>query len=199
MNKIKQLWRIATHPRELRLAMSGLGVRLGGDDAMGGLTEEESSALVRWTREFGAVSFVEIGTLFGLTAAAVARGTDAAVTAVDNFCWNPFGLTSEQHEAFARRILSGSGVKLVRTDAVEFLEKLSVHVEPARTMVFLDGSHAYDDVRREIELCKAQGVRIIAGHDFDNSRFGVTRAVRETLGEPDEVVGMCWIKRLPDA
>ena len=199
MNKVVQLWRIVTHPRELRLALSGLGTRLGGDDAMGGLTAEETAALVRWTKDSGVETFVEIGTLFGLTARTVAEKTSARVTAVDNFCWNPFGLTGEQHEAFAHRILDGSGAGLVRADAHAFLAALPKHADPARTIVFLDGSHAYEDVRREIESCMAHGVRIIAGHDFGNGRFGVTRAVRETVGEPDEVVGMCWIKRFGNA
>ena len=198
MNKVVQLWRIATHPRELRLALSGLGTRLGGDDAMGGLTEEETLALVRWTKETGAETFVEIGTLFGFTASALARRTRAHVVAVDNFCWNPFGLTAAQHEAFARRIVAGSGVEIVNSDAVAFLESLSRRVDVASTIVFLDGSHAYADVKREIEICKARGVKTIAGHDFGNECFGVTRAVREALGEPDEVCGMCWIRRLSD-
>ena len=195
MNKVLQLWRIATHPRELRMALSGLGVRLAGDDALGGLTDAETAALVRWTKEPGVDAFVEIGTLFGLTARTVARETGKRVVAVDNFCWNPFGLTQAQHEAFTRKILSGSGVELVRGDAEPFLASLSGRMDPSGTLVFLDGSHAYADVKREIELCKAQGAGIVAGHDFGNSRFGVTRAVREVFGEPDEVVGMCWLKR----
>lgn len=195
MSKIMQLWRIATHPRELRLALSGLGIRLGGDEAMGGLTQEETDALVRWARDAGVGTFVEIGTLFGLTARAVAVETGKSVIAVDNFCWNPFGLTATQHEAFARRIVAGSGVELVSSDAIDFLQSLSRRVDPSRTIVFLDGSHAYADVKREIETCMAQGVRFVAGHDFGNGRFGVTKAVRDVLGEPDEVCGMCWIKR----
>ena len=195
MNKILQLWRVATHPRELRMALSGLGVRLAGDVAFGGLTDDETAALVRWTKEQGADAFVEIGTLFGLTARTVARETGRKVVAVDNFCWNPFGLTPAQHEAFTRRILAGSGVELVRGDAEPFLASLSGRMDPSRALVFLDGSHAYADVKREIESCKRQGVGIVAGHDFGNPGFGVTRAVRETFGEPDEVVGMCWIKR----
>ena len=195
MNKILQLWRVATHPRELRMALSGLGVRLAGDVAFGGLTDDETAALVRWTKEQGADAFVEIGTLFGLTARTVARETGRKVVAVDNFCWNPFGLTPAQHEAFTRKILAGSGVELVRGDAEPFLASLSGCMDPSRALVFLDGSHAYADVKREIESCKRQGVGIVAGHDFGNPGFGVTRAVRETFGEPDEVVGMCWIKR----
>ena len=148
MNKIAQMWRIATHPRELRLALSGLGARLAGDEAMGGLTVEETAALVRWASDADVETFVEIGTLFGLTANAVARGTRAKVTAVDNFCWNPFGLTSAQHEAFARRILAGSGVELVNADAVDFLGGLSRRFNAAHTLVFpgvavrfFDGCH----------------------------------------------------------
>ncbi len=196
MNKIAQLWRIATHPRELRLALSGLGARLGGDGEMGGLTEEETAALVRWTKDAGVGTFVEIGTLFGLTARTVSAEAGPRVGAVDNFCWNPFGLTAEQHEAFTRRIVAGSGVEVVRSDAIDFLGRLSDRVDVSRTLVFLDGSHAYGDVKREIEACVAQGVKAISGHDFGNARFGVTRAVRETVGEPDEVCGMCWIRRL---
>ena len=113
MNKVLQLWRIATHPRELRMALSGLGVRLAGDDALGGLTDSETEALVRWTKEPGVDAFVEIGTLFGLTARTVAQLAGKRVVAVDNFCWNPFGLTPAQHEAFTRKILSGSGVEVL--------------------------------------------------------------------------------------
>ena len=45
MNKLAQVWRIASHPRELRLALSGLGARIAGDDAMGGLSADETA---RW-------------------------------------------------------------------------------------------------------------------------------------------------------
>ena len=195
MNKVLQLWRIATHPRELRMALSGLGVRLAGDDALGGLADAETEALVRWAKEPGVDVFVEIGTLFGLTARTVAQETGKRVVAVDNFCWNPFGFTPAQHEAFTRKILAGSGVELVCGDAEPFLASLSGRMGPSRTLVFLDGSHAYADVKREIELCRTQGVGIVAGHDFGNPSFGVTRAVREAFGEPDEAVGMCWMKR----
>ena len=196
MNKLAQLWRIASHPRELRLALSGLGARLAGDDAMGGLSADETAAVCRWASSGGVDVFVEIGTLFGFTARAVkAAAPGVRVVAVDNFCWNPFGLTPSQHEAFTRRVLEGSGVELVRADAEEFLSRLSGRLDPSRAMVFLDGSHAYEDARREIGLVKAAGVRVVSGHDFGNPRFGVTRAVAETLGEPDDTCGMCWLKR----
>lgn len=208
MNKLKQLWRIATHPKELRLTLSGLGLRLGGDEALGGLTSEERAALVRWVnaadrdakRQTSNVKlmFVEIGTLFGLTAKTIAQQTSAKVVAVDLFCWNPFGLTPEQHESFTRDILAGTGVELVKDDAQHFLSSnvkpQTSNVEPV--FVFLDGDHRYEAVKAELEILKKQGVKYLAGHDFGNSRFGVTAAVREVLGEPDEVAGMVWYKKV---
>ena len=193
MSKIGQFRRIVTHPRELRMALSGLGMRLGGDAAFGGLTDQETEAIVRWVNEASSRTFVEIGTLFGFTAKAVAQRTTAKVVAVDLFCWNPFGLTPDEHERFTRRVLDGSGVELVRDDSLRYLSSIADAEGP---MVFLDGDHRYEAVKAELEILKAKGVKLVAGHDFGNPRFGVTRAVREVVGEPDEVVGMCWFKRM---
>ena len=64
-------------------------------------------------------------------------------------------------------------------------------------MIFFDADHRYEVMKKELEWAKAKGVKIIAGHDYGNPnpRFGVTRAVDEVLGPPDEVVGMCWMKK----
>ena len=192
MNKLKQLWRVLTHPRELRLALSGLGMRLSGEDSLGGLSQLETDALVKWVNETGAKTVIEIGTLFGLTAKALDSRTPAKVIAVDNFCWNPFGLTVAQHTDFTSRILEGSEVEIICDNSLKYLSDL----KSVDALVFLDGDHSYDGVKRELEILKSKGVRLISGHDFGNPLFGVTRAVREVLGEPDEVVGMCWFKRI---
>ena len=194
MNKLKCLCRILSHPHELRLALSGLAVRLGGDDALGGLSDAELDALVAWVERMSPSVVIEVGTLFGFTARALAMRTRARVVAVDNFCWNPFGLTPGQHEAFARRVLAGSDVELVRGDAADFLS--NGIAAPDSTLVFLDGDHSYEGVLGELRVLKERGVAVVCGHDFGNPRFGVTRAVREEIGEPDEVAGMCWMKRL---
>ena len=189
MRRVKQLWKVLTHPAELRLALSGLGMRLCGDISQGSLTVDETAALIRWAE--GVRTFVEVGTLFGFTARAVARRTAARVVAVDNFCWNPFGLTSDEHERFTRRVLENSGIELVRAEATDFLSSLVGD----GTMVFLDGDHSYEGVVCELKLLKKRGVSVVSGHDYGNAAFGVTRAVREVFGEPDEVVGLCWMKR----
>lgn len=81
---------------------------------------------------------------------------------------------------------------MVKQDSLDYLKSADL----ADALVFLDGDHGYSAVKAELELLKAKGVRFIAGHDFGNPRFGVTKAVKEIVGEPDEVVGMCWFKRI---
>jgi hypothetical protein len=50
--------------------------------------------------------------------------------------------------------------------------------------VYIDGSHEYDDVVRDISLYSSKTNLILAGHDYGNSHAGVTRAVNEIFGKP---------------
>lgn len=199
MKKLRQIAALVRNFGTLRHALSTLAGLYSGDeafDALGGLTGAETEALCRWAAESG-LDVAEIGTLFGMTARELAAALPEGrkVTAVDNFSWNPFGLPPRAHEEFARRILKreiASGrVELRKASALKFLESAGPGV-----FVFLDGDHRREAVRAEIEAARASGTKFIAGHDWGNPLFGVTEAVRETLGEPDETAGMCWLKRL---
>lgn len=181
------------HWREAKSAFSTLSFLYSGDsdalDALGGLTEAEMRGLIGWLPERG--TFVEVGTLFGITAKEIKRARpNLRVVAVDNFSWNPFGLPPNVHEQFTRRILAGSGVELVRCSSDEWRQKAD-----AIDAVFFDASHAYEDVKEECLWAKSRGIGIIAGHDYDNAnpRFGVTQAVDEVFGRANvETAGMCW-------
>lgn len=190
---IKRIFTLLCHWRSAKSAFSTLSYLYSGKsdalDALGGLAEEEMRGLISWLPERG--TFVEVGTLFGLTALAVKRARPGLrVVAVDNFSWNPFGLPSRIHERFTRQVLSGSGVELVRCSSDEWRknpEKIDA--------VFFDASHAYEDVKDECRWAKAQGIPLVSGHDYRNAnpRFGVTRAVDEVFGAANVVTaGMCW-------
>ena len=53
-------------------------------------------------------------------------------------------------------------------------------------VVYIDGSHKYKDVKRDIELYlpKVKKGGIIAGHDYRKKFPGVMKAVHETVGKP---------------
>lgn len=202
---LKKLWLLMKHPHEVRMALSSVlrYAHCAACDAkaevLGGLTDEEIAGLISWLPDDG--TFVEFGTLFGLTAKAVAAAKpNLKIVAVDNFSWNPFGLPPAVHEAFTRRILANeiaSGqVRILNADSKAFREEHG----PASSLgaidaVFLDALHQYEPVKAEIAWAKKIGVKIIAGHDYNNPStvFGVTQAVDEAFGRGRiEVVGMCW-------
>ena len=184
------------HRREARTALSTLSYLYSGDstalDVLGGLTDEEMKAVCAWATEEPGMTVVEVGTLFGLTARELARQVvGGRMIAVDNFSWNPFGLPSNVHEAFTRRILRGSNVELVNASSEDWRKKVDGKID----MVFFDADHRYEAVKEELLWAKEQGIRVISGHDYGNPnpRFGVTRAVDEVFGKDNiEVVGMCW-------
>lgn len=194
---LKRIWTLLKNWRQTKTALSTLSFLHGGKDdldALGGLTEAEMAAVCRWATEKDGQTVVEVGTLFGLTARELDRSMkDGRIIAVDNFCWNPFGLPPAIHEAFTRRILKGSTVELWNMESAEFRTKAK---DLGRIdMVFFDADHRYEAVKEEIEWAKAAGIPMICGHDYGNPNpnFGVTRAVDEVFGKENvEVAGMCW-------
>ena len=193
---IGKIFKLLKHRNEVRMALSSaLRIAEGDVNAMilGGLTDEEIAGLISWLPERG--TFVEFGTLFGLTAKAIATAKpNLKVLAVDNFSWNPFGLPPALHEAFTRRILANEisvgQIEVVNTTSEEFRADCKIVPDA----VFFDAQHQYESVRDEIAWAKRIGVKCITGHDYDNPSkvFGVTKAVNEAFGKPSEVVGMCW-------
>lgn len=193
---IKKIITLLKHWREAKSAFSTLSYLYGGEsgamDALGGLTEEEIQGIIKWLPEEG--TFVEVGTLFGLTAKRIAAAKPKLrIIAVDNFSWNPFGLPGKVHEAFTRQILEGTRIEVESMSS----EELRAKVEAGERVdaIFFDADHRYEAAKTECEWAKGSGIKLIMGHDYNNPnpRFGVTRAVDETFGKDRvESVGMCW-------
>ena len=192
---IGKIWKAMRHPGTVRMAVANAVRMAEGDDimkAVGGLTDEEIAALVKWLPDEG--TFVEFGTLFGFTAKAIAAAKPKLrIVAVDNFSWNPFGLPPKLHEQFTRKILANE----IAAGRITVVNATSEGFRRGCTMapdaVFFDAQHEYEPVRDEIAWAKKAGVRCIMGHDYKNpsKRFGVTQAVDEAFQSVD-VVGMCW-------
>lgn len=64
-------------------------------------------------------------------------------------------------------------------------------------LVYIDGDHSYEAVKRDIELYlpKIRNRGILSGHDYHTTWPGVMKAVNETLGTPDKVFqDSSWMK-----
>lgn len=193
--KIKNLVKLFRHRKEARMLLEALLFRIDGQIEFGSLTDEEVAGLTGWIKDVASrgespLRVAEIGTLFGSTARKLARVENTRLTTVDNFSWNPFGLDPETHERFTRHLLSGTGIDVAKADSVEFLKK------GRYDFVFLDGAHDYDSVKAEILAILESQATHVSGHDWGDERFGVTKAVMETIGVPDKIAGRCWYKEL---
>jgi hypothetical protein len=134
---------------------------------------------------------VEIGTLFGGSTRILAlfKPRETTLITVDNFGWNPFGLTHNQHLEITRQMLADLGasdnVELRDMDKEAFY---AGYAGPPPGLVFLDANHSYESTRRDIEWARAVGAGLICGHDYSPRFPGVMQAVNE-LGGANRVVG----------
>lgn len=129
---------------------------------------------------------VEIGTLFGYSTGILALGkkNEQLLVTVDNFSWNPFGLSPAAHERITRYRLRDSeresNVRIVRASKDEFFAHYDLG-PPA--LVFLDADHSYEATRQDILWAQTVGAGVICGHDYTpGTHDGVVQAVNDTGG-----------------
>lgn len=146
----------------------------------GWMTPEE----LTWLAEQAAShqKIVEIGSYLGRSTRALGDNTKGCVIAVDDFYGPrdinlPMSVVGHLFEAFVHNvrdlIVSGKIVPVIADHSL-------IQVEDRPDMVFIDGSHEYPDVRRDIKkwlACIAPG-GLLCGHDFTNI-IGVKQAVQE--------------------
>lgn len=169
-----------------------------GEFAWGTITYEEEAG-IRKAVELASGHegpIVEIGCLFGHTTNLIAscKSQDKQLFAVDNFSWNPFGMTSEAHRLYTERTISyiakHCNTVLFVGGANDFY---SAHRELTPSLVFIDAEHTYDAIKRDIAWASKANCKIICGHDYSDSHPGVKRAVDENFSGRFELVGTVWI------
>lgn len=177
--------------------LTGSGAHLDGFHPQQATVEAEGipliEQLVREARQFPG-PIIEIGTLLGVTTTtmALAKSPDQKIITVDLYCWNPWGMTPDVHEAVTSQMLhylvQTGHVDRVSMDKNEFYRTYS---GPAPSMVFLDAMHDYEETKKDIEWSRRIGAKIIAGHDYCDEFAGVKRVVDE-FGGARELAGTVW-------
>lgn len=128
-------------------------------------------------------SVAEIGCWKGRSTSALLQGCKGTVHAIDHWRGSPEDMDGAHAEAINRDIF------LDFMANVGHAENLVVHRGdsaivasdvPSVDMVFIDGSHWYENVYGDIEAYKGKARRLICGHDWD--REDVKKAVREHFG-----------------
>jgi predicted O-methyltransferase YrrM len=145
------------------------------------------------SRLFPQMMIIEIGALFGYSTQAILEGSlNNKVIVVDNFAWNPIGLTPLRHELMLKSNLN----YFIRQQRVEIYKGLSTDnklfdmTNDNVSMVFIDADHSYEGVLCDIKFAKSINTKIICGDDY--SFEGVKRAVDENFGNSVKMIGDMW-------
>ncbi len=130
---------------------------------------------------------VEIGVYLGRSTFALGANTPGVVYAIDDFKGPRDVQLPDAIKNNVREIFDYNLGQLINTGHVVAIQadhaKTGIDKQP--DMVFLDGSHEYADVRRDIKywLSRLTKGGLICGHDYTNLQ-GVQRAVDELVNEP---------------
>lgn len=169
-----------------------------GISAPGHISVEEArflGELVRSTAPSEAI--IEIGTLFGFSTMVMtlAKAPHQPLITVDNYSWNPLGMTSAAHRIATSSILKEAetkwNVRVVAADKEEFFRSFDPSVQVG--LFFCDADHRYEATKSDLLWAKKIGAKVICGHDYDHERHaGVARAVDE-LGGPSKLAGSLFV------
>jgi len=156
---------------------------------------------LRWLSEqaAGRKVIVEIGSYLGRSTMALADATPGMVYAVDNFYGPTDGCqVPDRMTIFARfcqnlkdHIAAGK-VVAVRADH----EKIDPRSLPIPDMVFIDGDHSYESVKKDIQKWEPELSfgGLFCGHDLDYRFPGVQQALQELVPDYKAGPGRIWYR-----
>lgn len=167
----------------------------------GWMSPAELRQLAEWAQSHSRI--VELGSFRGRSTRALADHTSGVVYAIDSWCTLPDLEITEDESAqvwghfqshLTDHLVSGRVIALrtmhddYSTWPVEWLRAEDDSLRP--DMIFIDGSHDYASVRRDIIACRERLAPggLLCGHDYTWEWPGVYQAVQELL--PDAKVAL---------
>ncbi len=141
----------------------------------GFMPEKELKQLALWASEYETI--LEVGSYMGRSTRAIADNTKGTILAVDDFQGlreldtNPQGweILNAFHTYMEDHLISGK-VEILNTDHANLVGNKA-------QMWFIDGSHDYESVQRDIHIGQVAHPHLLCGHDFDADHEDVMRAV----------------------
>jgi hypothetical protein len=141
-------------------------------------------------------SIVEIGCWKGRSSKALLEGCPGKVWCVDHFKGNADAKFStperaereKVYEKFMENVGHYPNLEIMKTSSEDAAQMFNTDTD----MVFIDGNHSYDAVKRDIELWLPKCKKLICGHDYNE----VWKAVHDVLGKITGVYEGIWYKEL---
>jgi hypothetical protein len=139
---------------------------------------------------------IEIGTLFGYSTTVITlfKAPSQKLITVDNYSWNPLGLSPQAHFATTSKRLaeavSNHAVQLMKMDKGEFYRTYS---GPPPALFFCDADHSYEATKADILWAQSVGASIICGDDYDHPHQRGTAQAVDELGGPRQLAGGLFV------
>lgn len=165
--------------------------------AMGQISIVEARLLQELVRESDPTRpIIEIGTLFGFSTIvmALAKHPQQRLITVDNYSWNPLGISPEVHFAVTnnrlKELTREHKVEQLRRNKDEFYRNYDGQ-PPA--LFFCDADHSYEATKADLLWARSVGATLICGDDYDHPyQIGTKQAVDE-LGGPRRLAGGLFV------
>ncbi len=159
------------------------GIKRKPTDIPGWMYDNELEWLTKISSKMESV--LEVGAWKGRSTAAIASGCKGTVYSIDHFK----GSNEELHKQkilkepsifgqFATNMTNYDNLVVMKMDSMN-----AVRLFPDKSidMIFIDGSHEYQDVKNDIMLWTPKARKIICGHDYCNEWMDVKQAVNESF------------------
>lgn len=164
---------------------------------MGQLSIEESQLLGEIVSQSDPTRpIIEIGTLFGFSTTVITlfKSPNQPLITVDNYSWNPLGISPQAHFASTsnrlKEAVAKHAVKIINMDKDEFYR---TYKGPAPSVFFCDADHSYEATKADILWAQSVGATVICGDDYDHPfQRGTAQAVDE-LGGPRRLAGGLFV------
>lgn len=157
---------------------------------------EEARFLMQLVSRLGTRGpILEIGTLFGWSTRvlALAKPDGMRLITVDNYSWNPLGLTPEEHRWVTHASLTAIAIPDLSIVVADKAVYYASYAQGVPSMVFVDAGHSYEHTLEDIRFAQRIQAEVICGHDYDANKWpGVVRAV-DACGGPRQCVGTLWV------
>lgn len=148
------------------------------EDVFGWLPEENVEVLERLIKKHNIKTVIEIGSFVGKSAVFFAERCQKVWTvdpfiADNEFPYSKF-LKAPQLQEFKKNTSPYSNIKMLKMTS-EKASKLDLTAD----LIYLDGSHEYEDVVNDIKWWKPKAKKVLCGDDYDEYWPGVIKAVDE--------------------
>jgi hypothetical protein len=137
-------------------------------------------------------SVAEIGCWKGKATHAICSGCKGTVYAIDHFKGTPEDghevLNDEIYDSFKQNTAGFDNLQVLRMPSAEAAKEID-QVD----VVFIDGDHAYEAVKQDLDAWDSKARKLICGHDYDNGRVGLKEAVDQKYGHRVKVFQTIWM------